>query len=615
MKTFTRILAVALCLVMCLSVLGVTAFAAVNDEKLIDTSKTGSITVHKYEYNGSAGTPGNGTSQTPPDGATPLKDVEFTLYKVMNQEDLLAYYAGDSATTVTVNDYVTEGKINENAAIGEPMVLTTNDAGIAAFSNLDLGMYVLIETKSPDKVTIPANPVLISVPMTYVRTASTTGETSQVWLYEIHVYPKNSTSEGNVTLKKVDKLGNAISGVTFKLEKKNGDDWALYESDKESYTTDGSGEIKWQALPHGEYRITELSAPAGYIVDKTPICFTVTDDNQITCTDARIGTGNSITGKYTISLDGAGTSNLTITMKNEKPEVTKKVTENTTPNPGVGKDVSYTVTVEIPANIKDLESFVLEDAPTNLSVKTNTVKVYPAGGTNTINASFYSVTYSEGGFTLTFVPEDLGDFAGGKLDIKYEATVLESAATDGSTKNSVTLTYNDGTSTYTTPKVEIEQKYYTIDITKYKDAVAEENKAEGVEFKLYSDATLGTQVKVTGADGVYVYNDAAGSNTNTLVTANGGKLVISGLPAGTYYLKETKAPDDYNLLKDVITITVGEDAEGVTNGTYTQNIINKKGFNLPTTGGLGTLMFIVIGGVLIAGGICLITVPKKKRSA
>lgn len=121
-----------------------------------------------------------------------------------------------------------------------------------------------------------------------------------------------------------------------------------------------------------------------------------------------------------------------------------------------------------------------------------------------------------------------------------------------------------------------------------------------------------------------------------------GKIVVKGLANGTYYLEETKTADDYNLLKGRVAVTVAiesttkwKSTESYVNDVLTKQtyesathtsdsediialknttIVNKKGFDLPTTGGIGTLMFFIIGGVLIAGGICLITVPNKKRS-
>ena len=93
----------------------------------------------------------------------------------------------------------------------------TNANGIAKFENLALGFYVVIETSTPDKVTTPAAPFLVSIPMTTVD--------GDDWLYDVHVYPKNKTTYGGVTLEKQGKDGANLQGVTFVLQKQNGDTW------------------------------------------------------------------------------------------------------------------------------------------------------------------------------------------------------------------------------------------------------------------------------------------------------------------------------------------------------------------------------------------------------
>ena len=99
-------------------------------------------------------------------------------------------------------------------------------------------------------------------------------------------------------------------------------------------------------------------------------------------------------------------------------------------------------------------------------------------------------------------------------------------------------------------------------------------------------------------------------NVTTLVTSSNGTLLIKGLGKKTYYLVETETKAGYNLLSDAVEMKVGDEADF----QYETTIVNKKGFNLPQTGGIGTLMFIVIGGVLMAGGICLVSTGKKRAS-
>ena len=199
-------------------------------------------------------------------------------------------------------------------------------------------------------------------------------------------------------------------------------------------------------------------------------------------------------------------------------------------------------------------------------------------------------------------------------------STYESAATQNSSTNTVTLTYKDSVAEYSKQDT-TEQKFCKIDITKRKDSDSGAL-AAGVEFELYKkgDGNAKVPVTVTVSDGAYIYagtdqtaTKLVTSGATTEDTQDDGKLVVSGLPAGTYYLKETKAPEGYNLLDDYIEITVDYDDETDASQVVTKTIVNKQGFTLPQTGGIGTLMFIIIGGVLMAGGICLI-VPNKKRA-
>ena len=119
------------------------------------------------------------------------------------------------------------------------------------------------------------------------------------------------------------------------------------------------------------------------------------------------------------------------------------------------------------------------------------------------------------------------------------------------------------------------------------------------------------------------YRYASTGGNNELVSAEDGMININGLKSGTYYLKETKAPDGYNLLKTPIKIIVtGDAATGKpvikvdTNGTATVvkkvEVQNNKGSLLPSTGGMGTTLIYVVGSILVlASGIVLFSKRKE----
>ena len=110
-----------------------------------------------------------------------------------------------------------------------------------------------------------------------------------------------------------------------------------------------------------------------------------------------------------------------------------------------------------------------------------------------------------------------------------------------------------------------------------------------------------------------------------------GEVSCSGLANGTYYLVETKTVEGYNLLKAPVEVNLKVEyvttttENGVTktdftennklsDGTHTETIINKKGFQLPTTGGMGTLLFSVIGVIVMIAAAFILLKGRKKEA-
>ena len=149
---------------------------------------------------------------------------------------------------------------------------------------------------------------------------------------------------------------------------------------------------------------------------------------------------------------------------------------------------------------------------------------------------------------------------------------------------------------------------------------------EGAVFTLSKSADGSDPIKFVKEDTGEVYRmakeDEASTATTEITTVSGGKFTIKGLDSDTYYLTETKAPTGYNELAEPITIVI--DDEG--NVTYDGNsvgrlndttpqvpVLNQSGSLLPSTGGIGTTIFYVVGGILVvAAGILLVT--KKRMS-
>lgn len=267
--------------------------------------------------------------------------------------------------------------------------------------------------------------------------------------------------------------------------------------------------------------------------------------------------------------------------------------------------------------------------------------------------------------------------AGKDIVVTYSATLNEQAdLTQTGNKNTVKLTYsnnpnvdyNGDNEPDTTDPVGVTPEHVTVtystklQLTKV-DGADHNVKLEGVEFQI-----TGTSIKTAVSKGEYFKQDAAGTyyqlkdgtftetdptaeteskyvstsvkyakvtdtteQTNMQkVTANGttdanGVITFEGLGAGTYYITELKTKSGYNLLTAPITVTItaapSETGCGWTvssNATFEENMVkltveNNKGSVLPITGGIGTTIFYVIGGLLVCGA-AVMAITKKKLS-
>ena len=134
----------------------------------------------------------------------------------------------------------------------------------------------------------------------------------------------------------------------------------------------------------------------------------------------------------------------------------------------------------------------------------------------------------------------------------------------------------------------------------------------GAKFKLYDAATGGKEIPVVLEDGVYRVAEAG----ETGVEIEAGTAQIFGLREGAYYLEETVAPAGYNMLTEREEIVINQAGDADKNG-YMDNItkiINKTGSLLPSTGGMGTTLFYIVGAVLLLGAVILLVVRRRMRT-
>lgn len=726
MKKKSRFLTGLLSAVMALSLFALPASAAdvVVNPSTIDTGKTGTIMIHKYEYNGTNQGKGTGeATDTVPSGATALDDVTFELYQVLDSENLIKYYnniqdnTGFSNVTDTKGNALTGpltgtdawqhyAKEKDAPAVGYEWIpnaisdntslkttVTTKNGGVATAS-VGVGLYLVIETNAPSQVTKPATPFFVSVPMTRENAQGNTE-----WLYTIDVFPKNGTTYGEVSVVKNgyigsenstwytsgDKNADLLEGVEFYLYRFVGEgDTTPYVAGSDNWerivkstqdgkdikaVTDANGKFSVSGLPAGDYCFVEQNIGSedkngAYIIDQQPIYFQMNNNS----TSQRF----KFEGNTKTMMGQAGAKNLEIVVNNYRPDVEKQV-KNGEGAYGEKADYSvrdyvpYKVTVTVPENIENLKTFVVTDTPTNLEfiedeeghvleVKGETGnKTFDRGTTE--NPKDYTVekNITTGGFDLTFTSASLVAYKGQNIVITYYAKLKDSAKTTvAGNPNTITLKYTNKINSDGTP-ADGSEKEITDDAVVYSFGIHIKKTNEsgkglnGVTFDLYRVATddddsenivdgskfgLDSSVKL-----VLVKKNLKTENVDDV----DGIIKCDGLANDTYYLVETKTLDGYNLLSKAIKVELrvsyketwkecaqyengklvhhhkehftekftGGDTEDA--GYITTTVINRKGFDLPVTGGFGTLLFSCIGALLVVGGVGVLMSTKKKK--
>ena len=414
-------------------------------------------------------------------------------------------------------------------------------------------------------------------------------------------------------------------------------------NDWKEFVTKGAGKDYFSIDAQGYVTLKEgVTAEAAATIAKEAVAYAASKSLKPAAT---LPKGDSYTasdltlGYYVVdsslgALCGLTTTNpsATICEKNKVPTNVKTVEEDSNGEYGSTNDAEIGRTMYFKSTITaqpGAENYVFEDTMSAGLTYNNDAKVYiDEAMTTELAAANYTVNNTPGDgntFTITFEQSYLDTIATEtKLYVKYSATLNKNAAVGlAGNSNKSTLKYGDSTNTKSTPKSETITYTWDLDVLKYGNG-DKTNVLKNAQFVLLNKdrdkvaivvngkLTGWTDIPAAGADGTIAWP------ANTVLTTNDkGKINISGLDSDTYYLREIKAPAGYNTLKQdvkvVITgVTKGEDSE-LTYKTFLAEIENLSGTVLPSTGGMGTTIFYVLGSVLVLGAVVLL-VTKKRMS-
>lgn len=294
---------------------------------------------------------------------------------------------------------------------------------------------------------------------------------------------------------------------------------------------------------------------------------------------------------------------MTVTEKNSVPTVDKKVS---VPSASVGETVTFTVSIT--AGGKADTSYILHDKMTSgltlnassFAVKVNGVDVASSNYTITTTGLTDGCTFEiefKKAYTATLEKDTV-------IVVTYTATVNENAIVNSEDTNEAKILYGNTSSQSSTQTV----KNYDFDLVKITKIGDEEITLEGAQFKLYNAQTGGKEIgliKITNDDGTSFYRPIKAGETATAYI-EAGSVSIKGLAQGTYYLEEIKAPDGYNQLTKRVAINLTEDL--TLENESPVKVENTTGEMLPSTGGMGTVLFVTIGSLMVLGfGVLLVT--------
>ena len=458
------------------------------------------------------------------------------------------------------------------AAVGGTAMPLTDSFGKTKAENLALGLYLIVETKVPENVVSTTDPFLISLPMTSVNGTNATDGGSR-WIYDVTVYPKNQT--GDPTLEKTLRESKSDTGKT----------------DAYAHTgTASGGDIV-------EYRI----------VSTLP---TITSESTYLTTYTFVDT-------------------LSKGLSYAKGDVVLEFFTDSACTDSVAKwteaDGKFSVAYN---SVETGETMTIAMTQTGLTEINTSKAVYSAA--DMVNSGYSDLT-----LRITYAA---------KLDSDNSVVYGD----DGN-PNQVNLTWKRTSTDYYDMLADDCHLYtYGIDLTKkFSDGNGD---FANVEFVLNNETdNYYAKAALNESEGVYYVTAhvADEADATHFIPVSSGKVVVKGLEDDTYRISEVRTDNGYTLLKEDIEVVISQtettslcddvsgsvehhlltasakvDGNAVTmladggsaNAEAPLTVVNTRGFDLPETGDNGTMMFTIVGILLMAGAVAVLLIANRKKS-
>ena len=656
MKKIKSLFGILMSLFMTISLISVPVLAA--NPSLIDTTQKVTVNIHKYELTETqleelkqGNVHDTGEELASPPSYLGLEGVKFSYYQVgaIGETENHIKTRKSTLTGITTSFALGENGLPVDgcyAIHGETDA--TDGNGLTSFEiNADgtgaqMGLYYVVETQSPEHVTTKTDPFFVYLPMSAVN--------KNTWNYNVHLYPKNATTLGAVIFSKIydfshwSDLKSLPENVVAQYKLQYRDiDTTIDPSVADSWTdmTDEDGKTKIcqtinggyyhskivvNNLPVNQYRFIEIG-----VFDVDPYTGTLTPSttigvNYTSFNNFKVNKGD--TGFVDIDkCTETGTVCHLYDYDYTLPAPSKSIQVNDSTSAehngyNVGDTVTWNISSNIPLNIGSYSKFIVRDVlPISKLTYTGDADVVVKAGNNTLKKDTdYKIITSinENDFTLEvdFIGVEgvasyaLKSAAGSDLNVSFKTTINKEGKAD--------VIENEG-------EIDFNTDFHDYGISLIKKTNKTEIHYDGVKFIKQADKA---SIALQGAEFTLYPTEAdAKAGTNPVATAisdENGYFEFVGLAYGnvdddykiantTYCMVEIKAPDGYQLTNGLTYVPIQHNFYQITNANPI-TIRNSPDIKLPLTGGIGTLIFTILGIAFITVALILLIRIRKDKT-